>query len=435
MPRATYGSQVKARALRLFEALLYFVNDELDECDRLDIKFRWQAKDSATPQLVIFTRLTALEELTKKDNYEGNLTKPQIREALYRMRDFLGILKDNRRQKRGSEKWHFTLTLFSKETAKNLLEFEQNWENKRPRKSKRQKETINTTSTHIEVERPLPGVEPTKIFQNLPSSGVIQFVGQDEALLKLHQLLQQCDRITDPDVVQNLNKLALLCYSQGWYAEAEPLYQKALELRQRLLGEEHPAVAQSLNNLANLYYSQERYAQAEPLYQQALELKKRLLGEEHPDIATSLNNLALLYYSQERYAEAESLYVQTLELRKRLLGEEHPDVAQSLSNLANLYYSQERYAEAEPLYLQALELKKHLLGEEHPDIAQSLNNLAALYYFQAQYAKAEPLYLQALDLEKRCLGEEHPAVAQSLNNLANLYKFQGRYAKAEPLYL
>ncbi len=421
MPRATYGSQVKARALRLFEALLYFVNDELDECECLDIKFRWQAKDSATPQLVISTRLTALEELTKKDNHEGNLTLPQIREALYRMRDFLGILKDNRRQKRGSEKWHFTLTLFSKETAKNLLEFEQNWENKRPRKSKRQKETINTTSTHIEVERPLPGVEPTKIFQNLPSSGVIQFVGQDEALLKLHQLLQQCDRITDPDVVQNLNKLALLCYSQGWYAEAEPLYQKALELRQRLLGEEHPDVAQSLSNLANLYYSQERYAEAEPLYLQALELKKHLLGEEHPDIAQSLNNLAALYYFQAQYAKAEPLYLQALDLEKRCLGEEHPAVAQSLNNLANLYKFQGRYAQAEPLYLQALELSQRLLGEEHPDIAHSLNNLANLYYSQGRYAEAEPLYRQALELRQRLLGEEHPKTLTIPENLQSLY--------------
>ncbi len=398
MPRATYGSQVKARALRLFEALLYFVNDELDEGDRLDIKFRWQAKDSATPQLVISTRLTALEELTKKDNYEGNLTLPQIREALYRMQDFLGILKDNRPQNRGSEKWNFTLTLFSKETAKNLLQFEQNWENRRPRKSKRQEEITNTTSTHIEVERSLAGVELTKIPQNLPSSSVIQLAGRDEALLKLHEQLHQCDRITNPDVVQSLNKLALVCYSQGRYAEAEPLYQQALELRQRLLGEEHPAVAHSLNNLANLYKSQGRYAEAEPLYQQALELSQRLLGEEHPDVAATLNNLANLYRSQERYAEAEPLYLQSLELRQRLLGEEHPDVAQSLNNLADLYKCQERYAEAEPLYQQSLELRKRLLGEEHSNIAQSLNNLANLYYSQERYAEAEPLYQQALKL-------------------------------------
>ncbi|MGI2909814.1 tetratricopeptide repeat protein, partial [Tolypothrix sp. VBCCA 56010] len=70
--------------------------------------------------------------------------------------------------------------------------------------------------------------------------------------------------------------------SQGRYSEAEPLYQKALQLYQRLLGEEHPHVAMSYNNLAALYQSQGRYSEAEPLYQKALQLTQRLLGEEHP---------------------------------------------------------------------------------------------------------------------------------------------------------
>src|SRR4028118_760095 len=195
MPRATYGPQPKARALRLFEALLCFANDELEECDRLDIKFRWDSEDWTTPKLLIKTKIRTLEELTKKDNHEGSLTKTQIREALYRMQDFLGILEDNRAHNRGPEEWNFTLSLWSKETAKNLLQFEQNWENKKPEKSKRQEETTNTTSKNIKVERPSSGLEPTKIPHNLPRSGVIQFVGRNEALDRLHEQLQQSDRI------------------------------------------------------------------------------------------------------------------------------------------------------------------------------------------------------------------------------------------------
>jgi tetratricopeptide (TPR) repeat protein len=239
----------------------------------------------------------------------------------------------------------------------------------------------------------------------------------------------------EEDFASTLSNLAFLYRSQGRYDQAEPLYQQALELRKRLLGEEHPYVATSLNNLAFLYHSQGRYAEAEPLYLQALELRKHLLGEEHPYVATSLNNLAVLYRSQGRYAEAEPLYLQALELRKRLLGEDHPYVATSLNTLAGLYKSQGRYAEAEPLYLQALELRKRLLGEDHPYIATSLNDLALLYSSQGRYDQAEPLYLQALKLYKRLLGEDHPYVATSLNNLAGLYKSQGRYEQAEPLYL
>ena len=235
------------------------------------------------------------------------------------------------------------------------------------------------------------------------------------------------------DLAYSLNNLADLYESQGRYSEAEPLYMQALELRKRLLGEEHADVANSLNHLAGLYEYQGRYSEAEPLYAQALALRKRLLGEEHADVANSLNNLAGLYESQGRYSEAERLYMQALELRKRLLGEEHADVATSLHNLAFLYYVQGRYGEAESLYAQALALREHLFGEEHPDVTASLNNLARVYYAQGRYSEAEPMLVQALALRKRLLGEEHPRTAQSLNNLALLYYAQGRYSEAEPM--
>ncbi|MBW4482045.1 MAG: tetratricopeptide repeat protein [Tildeniella torsiva UHER 1998/13D] len=236
------------------------------------------------------------------------------------------------------------------------------------------------------------------------------------------------------DIAASLDKSARTHQLQGRYGEAEPLYQLTLTMKKRLLGDEHPSVARSLNNLALLYDNQGRYNEAEPLYQDALAMHKRLLGDEHPSVATSLNNLALLYSNQGRYSKAEPLYQAALAIRKRLLGDEHPDVAQSLNNLAGHYSDQSRYSEAEPLHQAALAMKKRLLGDEHPSVATSLNNLATLYDNQGRYSKAEPLYQAALAMRERLLGDEHPSVALSLTNLALLYNNQGRYSEAEPLH-
>ncbi|MEM9214732.1 MAG: FxSxx-COOH system tetratricopeptide repeat protein [Cyanobacteria bacterium P01_F01_bin.150] len=237
-----------------------------------------------------------------------------------------------------------------------------------------------------------------------------------------------------PDIAESLNNLAKVYRSQGRYSDAEPLYCEALAMRKRLFGEEHPDVAQSLNNLAELYRSQGQPSNARPLYHEALEMRKRLFGEEHPDVAQSLNNLAVFYYCQGNYNDAEPLYREALKMSKRLLGDEHPDVATSLNNLAGLYDAQGRYSEAEPLYREALKMRQKLLGKEHPNVATSLNNLALLYKAQGYYRDAEPLYREALEMSKRLLGDEHPDVATSLNNLAFLYASQDRYSEAEPLY-
>ena len=49
------------------------------------------------------------------------------------------------------------------------------------------------------------------------------------------------------------------------------------------------------------------YGKAEPLYQRALAIREKAQGPEHPDLATPLNNLALLYWNKGDYDKAEPL--------------------------------------------------------------------------------------------------------------------------------
>ncbi|MCA2506114.1 MAG: tetratricopeptide repeat protein [Microcystis sp. M54BS1] len=72
------------------------------------------------------------------------------------------------------------------------------------------------------------------------------------------------------------------------------------------------------------------------LYLEALDLRKRLLGDNHPSVASSLNNLAKLYYSQGRYKEAEPLYLQALAIAEQALGENHPNTVRIRENLESL---------------------------------------------------------------------------------------------------
>jgi tetratricopeptide (TPR) repeat protein len=68
-------------------------------------------------------------------------------------------------------------------------------------------------------------------------------------------------------------------------------------------------LATGLGNLALLYQTMGAYAKAEPLYQQALQIRQKALGRQDPDAATSLDQLAGLYCEMGAYTRAESLFV------------------------------------------------------------------------------------------------------------------------------
>ncbi|KAI4260743.1 MAG: hypothetical protein LQ352_000135 [Teloschistes flavicans] len=77
-----------------------------------------------------------------------------------------------------------------------------------------------------------------------------------------------------------------------------------------------------------------RGPEALQLTERVVEVRKRVLGEEHPSTLTSMANLASTYWNQGRWKEAEELEVQVMEIRKRVLGDEHPDTLNSINNLA-----------------------------------------------------------------------------------------------------
>jgi CHAT domain-containing protein/Flp pilus assembly protein TadD len=248
---------------------------------------------------------------------------------------------------------------------------------------------------------------------------------KDRAVVAQYRLLQEAQKLADE--AQNLR-------SKASYAQAVPLAERVLELREKALGKEHPLSAQSLNNLAELYLLKGDYKKAE-LFHRVLALTEKVKGPDHPDTAAALNNLAELHRSKGEYGKAEPLILRALAIKEKAFGPEHPSTALTLNNLAGLYKFRGDYAKAEPLYLRALAVNEKTLGPEHAATATALNNLAELYKAKGDDAKAEPLYVRALAIKEKTLGPEHPATATALNNLADLYDSKGEIAKAESLYV
>ncbi len=112
-----------------------------------------------------------------------------------------------------------------------------------------------------------------------------------------------------------LNQTGSYLKERARYTEAEPLYLRALAMREQALGPQHPHVALSLNNLGFLYCKQGRYAAAEPLYLRALTIWENALGQTHPYVAAGLKNYAALLRATGRETEAAQLEARAAALR------------------------------------------------------------------------------------------------------------------------
>jgi tetratricopeptide (TPR) repeat protein len=80
----------------------------------------------------------------------------------------------------------------------------------------------------------------------------------------------------------------------GVYEKVEPLYLKALKIREEVLGEEHPNTAGSYNNLAVFYYNQGDLEKAYKFMKKAVEILEKVLPPNHPNLVDAKEGLKVI---------------------------------------------------------------------------------------------------------------------------------------------
>jgi tetratricopeptide (TPR) repeat protein len=230
------------------------------------------------------------------------------------------------------------------------------------------------------------------------------------------------------------NTMGLHLQMIGDYPGARPYYERALAIREKILGPEHPDTAQSLNNLASLLQAEGDLAGARPYFERALAVSEKGVGPEHPITAICLNNLASLLHDQGDLASARPYFERALMIREKFLGPEHPETARSMNNLAGLLQDQGDLTGARPYFERALAVWEKVMGPEHPDTSRSLNNVGLLLNAEGDLAGARLCFERALAIREKSLGPEHPETATGLNNLAGLLQNQGDLMGARPYY-
>jgi tetratricopeptide (TPR) repeat protein len=191
-------------------------------------------------------------------------------------------------------------------------------------------------------------------------------------------------------------------------------------------------VATLLVNLGAIQQQQGNYSAAEPLFQRALSIRETSFGPDHTDLASIISNLAVAKQLQHNLPKAELLYRRALRIWEKAPGTLSPDFAQTLENLGGLYLDQHKYDEAGALFERAVTIKVQL-GPEDPSVAKGLSKVAVADLVRGYYTEAEWPCKRSLDILEKSSPPDYPALIDALKNYACLLERTKRKAQAELL--
>ncbi|WP_462254101.1 CHAT domain-containing protein [Ekhidna sp.] len=237
------------------------------------------------------------------------------------------------------------------------------------------------------------------------------------------------------EYASTLNSLGVLYMEKGKLPEAEEIFDQALNVLNRMQGENEDAIAGVENNLALVYFNLGDYERTTKLQQKILEQDKEYYGEESFTYGLSLLNLGLTYLYDGQYAESEKLHLEALEVFAASGGEESIDYGRVQNNLSLLNTKRGYIDQALDYGQKAIKTYEASLGEDHPETAFPYFNLANAHLGYEEVDKAIPLAERAYNIRKKSLGDKHPYFARSSKQLAIINWKQGNTKEALKFYM
>ncbi len=247
-----------------------------------------------------------------------------------------------------------------------------------------------------------------------------------ESALRLHESSPLND---DLDEAETLHELANVYADSNRLSEARNAYERALEIRQRRLGDRHELVTETQLELSVVVMQLGDPVAAEALCRQAVSVLEGSLESDNPDMGKAYHNLGFVLAANGRPREGIPYLSQALEIWESALGD-HMSTASCMNTLSRAHSDVGDHVESRALALRGLAMRKRLLDEDHPMVASSLQNLATQEYERGRYREAATRSQAALEIRRRRFAEDHPDVSVAKSMLANALRALGKWQEA-----
>lgn len=194
-----------------------------------------------------------------------------------------------------------------------------------------------------------------------------------------------------------LSRTFVKLFSAGKYAEAQPLAERALAIREKLLEPSAVPVADALMNLGAVMAATNKADRARAAYERAATIYEAGLGPDHDRTTDVLNTLGWLYYRRKDYRKAEAAFRRAAEARERAHGAAHELVADSLSGLAVVHLAGTDEKKRDDAYWRLLDA-----AEKLPEVPTRLERILTSYTCSgARREDATPRQLEVLNRIER----------------------------------
>jgi tetratricopeptide (TPR) repeat protein/predicted Ser/Thr protein kinase len=191
----------------------------------------------------------------------------------------------------------------------------------------------------------------------------------------------------------------------------------AAALVQRLGLEGSMQEAALFNYVGTVLRNQGELERALETHQRALAIRERLVGPLHPYVATSLNNIGVVLWSLGRYDDALAAHQRALVISRAAFGSQHMLVASAQANIGNVMLEQGQYDAALEAHRETLRIKQAVFGSDHPNCAKSYNNIGVILNRRGSYREASESFERAVEIWEARLGPRDAKVANALTGL------------------
>jgi len=173
-------------------------------------------------------------------------------------------------------------------------------------------------------------------------------------------------RNTAAENVENFGRLALKYET------------RSLNIKKKLLPENHLDIGHSLDNLEKIYEYRQEWALAVKCGLKLIRLYQQIFDPYHPLLASAYNNTAIVLREDKQKEKSIEFSKISMEIVKRSLGESHIEMAYANWTLSNNYQKFDEPQQALECMNKTVSILKKLIAKDHPNMVLARNVQAEL---------------------------------------------------------